>query len=292
MKEGEPYFGALVGRYANRIGNARFILEGKEYKLVANNGPNALHGGPSGFHAQVWNAKQSNTSTLELSYISRDGEEGYPGNLDVKVIYTLTGNNELKIEYTAATDKATVVNLTNHAYFNLNGEGNGSITDHLLMINAEKFTPVDNTVIPTGDLRSVEGSPFDFRKDTPIGARINAEDEQLRYGLGYDHNFVLNKNKDTPELAAHVTGIQTGIQMEVLTTEPGLQFYSGNFLDGKTRDGKGGKSYPFRTGFCLETQHFPDSPNKLSFPDTVLRTGEIFKSTSIYKFSVYRQAAK
>jgi aldose 1-epimerase len=284
MKEDEPYFGALVGRYANRIGNAQFILEGKTYKLEANNGPNALHGGPTGFHSRVWNAKQENESKLELFYLSKDGEEGYPGNLDVKVIYTLTDQNELKIDYSAATDKITVVNLTNHAYFNLNGEGNATITDHRLLINAGRFTPIDSTLIPTGEFLDVEGTPFDFRNETVIGERINDEDQQLQYGLGYDHNFVLNKVENSLDLAARVTGPETGITLEVMTTEPGLQFYSGNFLDGKTKDGKGGKVYPYRSGFCLETQHFPDSPNKPWFPDTVLKPGNTYKTTTIYKF--------
>jgi len=285
-KQGEPYFGAIIGRYGNRIGKAQFILEGNTYQLTINNGPNTLHGGPMGFHAQVWGAKQENDRTLELSYLSKDGEEGYPGDLKVIVSYVLTDNDELKIFYTATTNKTTVINLTSHAYFNLNGEGSGPITDHELMIDADKFTPVDETLIPTGQLQSVKASPFDFRKRIAIGARIQEKNKQLEYGLGYDHNFVLNKRLNDLSLAAIVGGPKTGIIMEVLTTEPGLQFYSGNFLNGKTKDGKGGKSYPFRTGFCLETQHFPDAPNQATFKSTILKPGEIYNSTTIYKFSV------
>ena|SRR5690606_37629619 len=284
QKEGEPYFGALIGRYGNRIGKAQFTLNGQLYKLTANDGANTLHGGPTGFHTRVWDAKQPDDHTLELAYVSKDGEEGYPGNLTVKVTYMLTDDNELKIDYHAQTDKPTVVNLTNHAYFNLNGEGDSTITDHDLMINADKITPVDSTLIPTGKLMDVAGTPFDFRNTAVIGARINDDHEQLRYGKGYDHNFVL-KESGKMNLAARVRSPKTGIVMEVLTVEPGIQFYSGNFMTGEDHDGKGGKAYPHRSGFCLETQHFPDSPNKPSFPSTTLNPGQTYETSSVYKFT-------
>jgi len=286
QQESEPYFGALIGRYGNRIGNAQFVLDGKTYKVPANDHGQSLHGGPKGFHAQVWDAKQVNAYTLELSRVSKDGEEGYPGNLNVKVVYSLTDDNAIKMDYSATTDKATVVNLTNHAYFNLNGEGNGDINDHILTINASKFTPVDANLIPTGELKDVAGTPFDFTKPTAIGERVNADDEQLKLGKGYDHNFVLTNSSTELKQAAKVTGPKTGITLEVLTTEPGIQFYGGNFLDGKLKDCKGGKPYQHRTGFCLETQHFPDSPNKSAFPTTTLKPGVEYKTTTLYKFSV------
>ncbi len=290
-KNNSPYFGALVGRYGNRIGKGKFTLNGKEYSLALNNGPNTLHGGLKGFDKVVWtvNEKESTPGrSLVLTYLSKDGEEGYPGNLSVKVVYTLTDNDELKIEYSATTDKPTVLNLTHHSYFNLKGAGRGDILDHELMINGDKFTPVDSTLIPTGELRPIRGTPFDFTKATAIGARISADDEQLRYGRGYDHNFVLNRKGHGLSLAARVYENTTGRAMDVLTTEPGVQFYSGNFLDG-TNIGKGGISYEHRFGFCLETQHFPDSPNKPAFPTTVLKPGGKYSSTTMYRFYVKKQ---
>lgn len=284
-KDKEPYFGALIGRYGNRIGKGKFTLDGRSYQLELNDVPNTLHGGNNGFFGKVWDAKQPKENTLELTYLSEDGEAGYPGNLNVKVTYTLTEENGLKIDYVATTDKKTVVNLTNHTYFNLNGEGDSTILDHELMINANAIIPVDATLIPTGELMSVEGTPFDFNKPTAIGSRINNEHEQLKNGKGYDHNWVLNKKKGL-QIIATVRSPKTGIVMDIITEEPGLQFYSGNFLDGKTADGKGGKSYVYRSAFCLETQHFPDSPNQPTFPKTVLRPGETYKTSTIYKFSV------
>jgi aldose 1-epimerase len=279
-----PYFGALVGRYGNRIANAQFKLDGKVNKLAQNNGPNSLHGGNKGFDKVLWSAKEysKNPPAIEVTYVSQDGEEGYPGKLTAKVIYTLTDANELKIDYTATTDKDTVLNLTNHSYFNLSGEGNGDILKHEMMLNAERFTPVNSTLIPTGELRKVEGTPFDFRKPMAIGARIDGDDEQLKFGGGYDHNYVLNGHG--LKLAARVTDTESGRVMEVLTTQPGIQFYTGNFLDG-TVQGKGGKVYPRRSAFCLETQHFPDSPNQSKFPTSELKPGQAYHHTTIYKFS-------
>ncbi len=285
----KSYFGALVGRYGNRIAHAQFSLDGKTYTLAKNNGENSLHGGLKGFNKALWKAKilsKKDGQSLELSYLSKDGEEGFPGNLKVRVIYTWTDANALRIEDSATTDKKTVVNLTSHSYFNLAGQGSGDILGHQLMIQADKFTPVDPSLIATGELRDVAGTPFDFRKPTAIGARIDQDDEQLKLGGGYDHNFVVRRSADAGEsLAARVVEPTSGRVLEVWTTEPGVQFYTGNFLDGKTA-GKGGVTYPRRNAFCLETQHFPDSPNQPKFPSVVLAPGARYHTITTYKFSV------
>lgn len=282
----ESFFGTLVGRYGNRIGKGQFTLDGKTYKLATNNGPNSLHGGKKGFNAKMWEATPEGNNVLKLHYVSADGEENYPGTLTVDVTYTLTDDNGIRIAYQATTDKNTIVNLTNHAYFNLNGEGSGSVADHLVQINADRYTPVDATLIPTGELAPVEGTPFDLRKPVAIGERQDADHPQIKHGGGFDHNFVLNGGQTAePRLIATVTSPKTGISMDVLTTEPGVQFYGGNFLNGQ-RIGKTGSAYDKRNAFCLETQHYPDSPNQPKFPSTVLKPGETYKTTTEYRFSV------
>ena len=282
---GRASYGAIIGRYANRIAKGRFTLNGQEYQLPVNNGPNHLHGG-RGSHFRVFDAKQLDDRSVRLAYVFKDGEEGYPGNTTLTVVYTLTDDQELKIAYEAVTDKPTVVNFTNHAFFNLAGEGKDDILGHELTINADRFTPIDATSIPTGELRAVTGTPFDFTRPMKIGARISDADEQLKFGTGYDHNYVLNRTGSGLSFAARLADPASGRVMEVYTTEPGIQLYTGNFNTGKAPNdvGKGGKPYNFREAVCLETQHFPDSPNKASFPTTVLNPGQKFTSTTVYKF--------
>jgi aldose 1-epimerase len=286
LQVNNPYFGAMIGRYGNRIARGRFELDGVTYKLATNNGPNTLHGGKVGFDKVVWKVTRSGVyeqPQLELSYLSKDGEEGYPGNLRVTARYTLAADNTLRLDYTAVTDKDTPVNLTQHSYFNL--RGHGDILEHVLQIPASRYTPVDATLIPLGDLRPVAGTPFDFRQPTAIGARINAHDEQLTNGKGYDHNWVLDKPPGELGLVARVFDPETGRVLEVLSTEPGVQFYTGNFLDG-SNIGKTGVPYAVHAGLALEPQHFPDSPNHPNFPSVILKPGDTYRNTIVYKFSV------
>lgn len=282
----EPYFGAICGRYGNRIAAGKFTIDGITYdQLAINNGPNSLHGGIKGFNAVVWDSEQKDEQTVELKYTSPDGEEGFPGELQVSVMYHLTDENEVVISYHAITSKPTVLNLTNHSYFNLSGAGDPYIGDHVLTINADYFLPTDNTAIPYGPKVKVEGTPMDFRTPHEVGARINDDFEQLIFGKGYDHTYVLNKEGNELSFCAHCFSPKTGIVMETYTTEPGVQLYTGNWMTGNLV-GKNGQRYPERAALCLETQHFPDSPNKPEYPTTALRPGEIFLSTTIYKFSV------
>lgn len=280
-----PYFGAIVGRYANRIAGSRIDIDGKTYSLTPGRGGHHLHGGARGFDKALWrvNEPESTAATLRLSHVSEDGEEGYPGELSVELVYALGDDDELSIHYAATSNRTTVVNLSNHSYFNLSAGELPDILGHVLELNADEFTPVDADMIPTGELRKVSGTPMDFRQPLSIGARINDKDEQLGYGLGFDHNWVLNRSGDGLQFAARVIEPHCGRVLEVLTTEPGLQFYSGNRLDGSIT-GKGGLAYRARAGFCLETQHFPNSPNRPAFPSTVLRPGELFQSTTVFRF--------
>jgi len=286
-ENGTSYFGATVGRYGNRIAGGKFSIDGKTYTLPKNNGENTLHGGIVGFNKRVWKAQEiasKEGESLEMTYLSADGEEGFPGNLSAKVVFTLPAErNELRIDYTATTDKDTVLNLTNHSYFNLSGEGNGDILDHVMTLHSKQFTPVDKTLIPTGELKNVGGTPMDFNSATAIGKRINENDEQLVFGKGYDHNWVLTRAGGGLSMAAEAYDPKSGRKLEVLTTEPGVQFYSGNFLDGAK--GKGNKPYPQRAAFCLETQHFPDSPNHANFPSTLLKPNAVFHSQTVFRFS-------
>lgn len=287
--EKSPYFGAIVGRYANRIANGQFTLDGVTYHLPRNNGPNTLHGGIRGFDKVLWTGEpfENDSGTgVTLRYTSPDGEEGFPGTVSARVTYTLTPRDELVVDYEATSDKATPINLSQHSYWNLHGASGGSILDHDLTLNAGAFTPVDSTLIPTGELRSVQGTPFDFRHATPIGARIEQEDTQLRFGRGYDHNWVIDRGGSTRLVhAAQLADPTSGRTLDISTTEPGVQFYTGNFLDGSI-NGKGRRAYAPHTGLCLETQHFPDSPNHPTFPSTILRPGATYRSRTVFSFGV------
>lgn len=284
-----PYFGAVVGRYANRIARGRFVLDGQTYELPINDPPNTLHGGDRGFDKVVWTAGElERDNALALTYTSPDGDQGFPGELFARVRYTLTEDNELSVEYHATTTRPTPVNLSQHSYFNLTGDARKNVLNHLITLSADRYTPVDATMIPTGELASVEGTPFDLRLPTRIGARIDVEDEQLQRGNGFDHNFVLNRTDSSLMHAGHVAEPDSGRIMEIYTTEPGVQFYSGNHLDGSIR-GKNGHSYGPRCAFCVETQHFPDSPNHPTFPSTILRPGEVFTSHTVFAFSAQRE---
>ncbi|GAB4424035.1 MAG: galactose mutarotase [Bacteroidia bacterium] len=284
---GNAYYGSVVGRYANRIARGQFTLDDQTYTLATNNAPNHLHGGPRGFHSVMWEVRSVDTHSIELAYTSPDGEEGYPGTLTVVMRYTLaTDKNELYIDYEAQTDKPTIVNLSNHSFFNLEGEGSGPIADHLLVIAADHYTPVDSTLIPTGELRPVAGTPFDFRAPVAIGARLDSPDEQLGHGGGYDHNFVVSETApSTPQFLGRAIAPSSGIAMEIYATEPCVQFYGGNFMNGAQR-GKTGRTFDYRTAFCLEPQHAPDSPNQPQFPSTVLRPGETYSSRTVFRFGV------
>jgi aldose 1-epimerase len=289
LQAGQGAMGAFIGRYANRIGQARFTLDGREYGLAVNNGPNSLHGGAKGSRFVVFDARQIDEASVQMSYVFKDGEEGYPGTVPLRVVYSVTEANELVITYDAtAVDKMTVVSFTTHTFFNLAGHDKGDVLGHILTINADAFTPVDDTLIPTGEIRPVRGTPLDFTTPTALGARIAEDDEQLKLGSGYDHNFVLNKRGSELSFAARVHDPTSGRVMELWSTEPGLQLYSGNHLEGRVpRDvGKGGALYTARTGFCLEPQHFPDSPNKPHFPSTVLKVGDWYSGRTVYKFTV------
>ncbi|GHT44864.1 aldose 1-epimerase [Bacteroidia bacterium] len=284
MDNNEPYFGAICGRVANRIANGKFTLEGKDYTLAVNNGPNALHGGIKGFNSVVWDAKQIDNQTLELAYLAKDGEEGYPGNLKVTVTYQLTNNNAVEIVYNATTDKTTILNLTNHSYFNLSGEGDPYVGDQTLQINADTYLPTNDVAIPLSKPEKVEGTPFDFRSAYTIGERINDDNQQLIWGVGYDHNYIINKSKsDEYAFVAKANSPKTGITMEVYSTEPGVQLYTGNWLNGSFT-GKNGHTYPKRSAFCLETQHYPDSIHQPTYPTTVLKAGEKFYSKTAFVF--------